>query len=404
MDFSSINFSSSSYMFNGNLSNFLEPSDRIFISTRGIYINRGGSQIVTQNDIGKTLTKLETLINSEETNISFDVKPFFIFSKDFDSNSSTKVEVLLPDEMIHIDPNNRVTHFIISKAESDTEQITNDILLYPHSIEIISEESREDFCDKVEQATKKIANSDLEKVVIARQINMRSDVNFDTRLVVAQLIDSQPQSYIYSINNFVGASPELLVEKFSRTISLLPMAGTRKRHARTSDDDVDVSDLQTNSKDLAEHAFLVDNILSKLSTVAYDIAASPTPKVLRLPHVSHLTTPISATLFKHVDLLQLVNLLHPTPAVGGTPLDLALDTIDELENFDREIYGAPVGWIDSEGNGQCAIAIRCAKIVGNVATLFAGVGIVLESNAESEFDESQAKFGPMRDALLNIVR
>ena len=89
MDFSSINFSSSSYMFNGNLSNFLEPSDRIFISTRGIYINRGGSQVVNQNNIGRVLSDLEKLINSEKTNISFDVKPFYIFSKDFDSNSST---------------------------------------------------------------------------------------------------------------------------------------------------------------------------------------------------------------------------------------------------------------------------------------------------------------------------
>lgn len=397
MSIDNINIQSTSYMFNSKMSEFLKPDDRIFISGRGTYINRG---VISQIEQSVAIELLNDLSSNIE--IDSDVKPFVIFAKQFNDNCDVPIMISFPKEIIHIDTNNRVTHFVLEPVASEADATIE--LHYPHSIEIISEESREIFCDKIGNATKKIANTDLEKVVLARQIKMRSDVAFDSRLIVSELIDSQPESYIYSIDSFVGASPELLVEKFSRTISLLPMAGTRKRHARVGDDDIDVADLQTNTKDLSEHAYLIENILTKLSSVAYDIAASPSPKVVRLPHVSHLTTPISASVKNDVDLFQLVNLLHPTPAVGGTPLNLALETIDELENFDREIYGAPVGWVDANGDGQCAIALRCAKIEGKVATLYAGVGVVLESVPEDEFDETKAKFGSMRDALLNIVR
>lgn len=379
-------------MFTGDMTSFLHSSDKVFISSRGTFINRGNIGSISQDEIHDFL--VDVAINTENTS---DIKPFIIFANKFIAEAMAMVDI--PRDMIHIDSNNRVTHFVLGEENIENGQDCE----YPHSIEIISEESRKVFCEKIELATKKIANSDLEKVVLARQIKMRADVDFDPRLIITELIDSQPGSYIFSVNSFIGASPELLVEKFSRTISLLPMAGTRKRHARAGDDDIDVADLQTNAKDLSEHAFLIENILSKLKDVAYDIAASPSPKVIRLPHVSHLTTPISASVTNDVDLLKLVNLLHPTPAVGGTPLNLALDTISELENFDREIYGAPVGWIDSNGDGQCAIALRCAKLDGKIATLYAGVGVVLESDPENEFDETQAKFGPMRDALLNIV-
>lgn len=147
------------------------------------------------------------------------------------------------------------------------------------------------------------------------------------------------------------------------------MAGTRKRHAHVGDDDIDVADLQTNTKDLSEHAFLIENILEKLNGVAYDIAASSSPKVIRLPHVSHLVTPINASVASDVDLFQLIDLLHPTPAVGGTPLDLALETIDALENFDREVYGAPVVRLDSCWRWPMCDCFTFAKIEENVATL-----------------------------------
>ena len=107
--------------------------------------------------------------------------------------------------MIHIDVNNRVTHFSLNSDNFSTQNTDEDnVFLYPHSIKIISEESREIFCDKVNKATKKIANTELEKVVLARQIKMKADVSFDPRLIVSELIDSQPESYIFSINSFVG--------------------------------------------------------------------------------------------------------------------------------------------------------------------------------------------------------
>ena len=330
-----LNVETISYMFDQTMEDFLQIDDRIFISSRGTYINRGLIDHVDHNKAKNALLEisLKLQLGSE---LGTDIKPFIVFAKGFNSKPDSPIMVDFPREMIHIDVNNRVTHFSLNSDNFSTQNTDEDnVFLYPHSIKIISEESREIFCDKVNKATKKIANTELEKVVLARQIKMKADVSFDPRLIVSELIDSQPESYIFSINSFVGATPELLIEKFSRTISLLPMAGTRKRHARIDDDDNDVANLQTNSKDLSEHAFLIENILSKLSTIAYDIAASSTPRVIRLPHVSHLTTPISASVSNDVDLLKLVNLLHPTPAVGGTPLDLALDTIRELRLHPR---------------------------------------------------------------------
>lgn len=396
-----ISIKTSSYIFDGKIANFLQSDDRVFVSPRGTYINRGVLFETQHSELKSILGEMKF---DADAYIESDIKPFIVFAKHFKDTPKTDSTIDIPCEMIHIDSNNRITHFYLSASKAGLLSDTPSEFTYPKTIEIVSEESREEFCEKIEIATKKIANSDLEKVVLARQIKMKSDSDFDSRLIISELISTQPGCYVYSVDNFIGASPELLVEKFSRTISLLPMAGTRKRHAHVGDDDIDVADLQTNAKDLSEHAFLIENILEKLNGVAYDIAASASPKVIRLPHVSHLVTPINASVASDVDLFQLIDLLHPTPAVGGTPLNSALETIDALENFDREVYGAPVGWVDSSGDGQCAIALRCAKIEDNVATLFAGVGIVLESDPEDEFNETQAKFGPMRDALLNIVR
>lgn len=376
------------------LSKFIRNDDSIFISARGIYINRGYLETCSSNGIHQELSNAKgTLVN--------DQRPFIVFSKEF-TDKGIPQQLRFPAEMIHIDSNNWVTHFVfdgnLPSADNDAE------IEHPHHIEMVSPESKDQFVDKVRLILKNIEAGVVQKVVIARKLNVTADINIDSRLLVSELVKSQPESYIFSINKFVGASPELLVEKFSRSIRSLPMAGTRRRHARTDVDDADIADLQTNSKDRKEHLVVVEDIVRKLESISDNVTSSSTPHVVRLPHVSHLTTSISANASSEIDFLSIVDILHPTPAVAGTPLNQALEIINDIEGFDREIYGAPVGWFDSSGDGQCAIALRCAKIEENKATLFAGVGIVEESNPEAEWDETQAKFGVMRDSLMNIAQ
>jgi menaquinone-specific isochorismate synthase len=209
---------------------------------------------------------------------------------------------------------------------------------------------------------------------------------------------------VYSVDGYVGASPELLVEKFSQSMKCLPMAGTRRRHARVDEDDADIADLATNIKDRNEHRAVIDDILANLKSIARDVTASDVPHVVRLPHVSHLTTSVTGTVSVETSLLDLVGVLHPTPAVAGTPTKRALELITDIEDFNRGNYGAPVGWLNASGDGQSAIALRCARIEGSHARLFAGVGIVAGSDPESEWEETKAKFSVMRDALMNITQ
>lgn len=395
-------FEVKNYMLEDKLTSILDKDDNLFVSPKGIFICKGILDTFKPQDIVSVLESLK----GELTN---DIKPFALFGLPFTRNSSSATlfdQVALPKEMIHVDEHNWVTHFYISDNLNDrsTQQNKNQAIEHPHQIEIMSPESKDQFIDKIEIALKNIETDNIKKVVIARQLNVFADIEIDSRLLIKELIDSQPGSFIFSYKNFIGASPELLVEKFGETLRCLPMAGTRKRHARQDDDDLDIADLQTNSKDNIEHKVVVEDILEKLKKFSKNINYSKTPHVVRLPHVSHLATSISATSNQNTTLLDLVVGLHPTPAVAGTPTDTAIDLVDQIEGFDRGLYGAPVGWVNSLGDGQCAIALRCAKIDGKKAQLFAGVGIIQGSVPESEWNETQAKFGVIRDAMMNIAQ
>jgi len=395
-------YSVKNYMLEGDINSILVIDDSIFVSNKGTFICKGILEAVSPEEIEEVLASME----GQPTN---EIKPFVMFGMPFDPNSPTAQrygQIILPKEMIHVDSHNWVTHFHVS-SESNLAEDSYPVISavsHPHHIEMMSPESKDQFIDKVESALKNIEAGNVTKVVIARQLNVVADIEIDSRLLIKELIDSQPESFVFAYENFIGASPELLVEKFRDTVRCLPMAGTRKRHARQDDDDLDIADLQTNVKDSVEHQVVVEDIVQKLSNLAINVTSSKTPHVVRLPHVSHLTTSISATAKENTSLMDLVKCLHPTPAVAGTPTETAIKLLAQIEGFDRGLYGAPVGWINSLGDGQCAIAIRCARIDGNRAQLFAGVGIVEGSVAQTEWNETQAKFGVIRDAMMNIAQ
>lgn len=393
---SSYTCESTLYQFSSNLDSFLKIDDRVFISSHGTFISRGTIAKVGQLELAGILSDLKSPDTQRQ--------PFVVFAEDFDSVNNRLID--LPSEMIFIDNNDWVTHFLISADNSspqisaiDTSRAEN-----PHYIEMMSPESKDQFIDKVQTVLKHIEAGQVEKVVIARQLNVTADIDIDTRLLIAELIKAQPSSYVFCIDGFIGASPELLVEKFSRSIKSLPMAGTRRRHARIDEDDAEIADLINSTKDLNEHRVVVENIVANLEAVTDNVHSATAPHVERFPHVAHLATSITATAKDNTNLFDIIDAIHPTPAVAGTPTSAALQIIRDIEDFDRKIYGAPVGWIDSNGDGQCAVALRCAYVDGNMAHLFAGVGIVHGSDPELEYDETQVKFGTIRDALMNITQ
>ncbi len=266
----------------------------------------------------------------------------------------------------------------------------------PTRFEVAAPRTRADWRDAVERALAAIAAGELEKVVLAREVVVEADTAFDPRDVVHGLVASQPGSIVYASAGFVGASPELLVRREGDVVESRPVAGTT-----VADSDEALLALAASVKDTREHRFVVDGIVEVLGPRCTDLHADATPEVAVFGPVAHLATPIRGRLAAPApSALELARLLHPTPAVGGTPRRAALDAIRALEGFDRGRYAGPVGWVDARGDGEWAIALRGAELDGARARLVAGAGIVAGSDPDAEWAETQAKLEPMLRALV----
>lgn len=252
----------------------------------------------------------------------------------------------------------------------------------------------------VEKAVERINNKELDKVVLARDLNARADENLDSRYLLNKLSDSYPECWTFSVDGLIGATPELLIRRNGDSVLSRVLAGTIKRDESATDSELATTLLQS-GKDLDEHEFAVSSVATSLALHCTDMNVPKTPKVLRLANVAHLATDISGTLVDAAPALVLAGSLHPSAAICGTPTGRAKSLIQELEQMDRNRYTGPIGWINSKGDGELGIALRCAEIKENTARLFAGCGIVSGSTPEDELIESNAKFSAMRDALTN---
>ena len=249
----------------------------------------------------------------------------------------------------------------------------------------------------VNDALRAIGDGTVEKVVLAREVLVEGDAPFDVPAIVRRLTTQQPGSFVYASAGLVGASPELLVRRVGSTVESRPMAGT----AVADGDDAALRALAESVKDQREHGHVVDAITTSLASVCEQLDVGDVPEVAVFGHVAHLATPFRGELrAPALDALELARLLHPTPAVGGTPTPRAVELIHALEGFDRGRYAGPVGWVDARGDGEWAIALRGAEIKGNHARLVAGAGIVAGSDPEAEWAETQAKLEPMLRALV----
>lgn len=253
--------------------------------------------------------------------------------------------------------------------------------------------------DAVDRAVRRIRAGEVEKVVLARDRVVYSRTPFAAGRLVARLHATFPTCFVFHVAGLVGASPELLVRRDGARVTSLVLAGTAPRGRDAAHDDALGDALLRSDKDLAEHRPAVTSVRRVLEPVTTALAVDDRPSLLRLANVQHLATAVSGTLRRPVPALELAGHLHPTAAVGGTPRAAALAMIGELETIDRGRYAGPVGWVDGNGDGELAIALRCAELDGSRARLFAGAGIVAGSLPESELEETRLKLRAMQSAF-----
>jgi isochorismate synthase len=250
-------------------------------------------------------------------------------------------------------------------------------------------------------ALEAIGSGRLDKVVLAREAVVEADGPFP-RAELLRRLQRRPggSTFLYASDGFVGASPELLVRRRGRVATSRPMAGTVPRGDSPGAEADGLARLTGSPKEAVEHRLVVDAVSEGLAKVA-DRVEVGRPEVVRLATVAHLATEITADLTGPLPTaLELAGLLHPTPAVGGSPRDAALVAIAALEPFDRGRYAGPVGWVDRAGDGEWAVALRCATLDGRRAHLIAGAGIVPGSDPDAEWAETEDKLRAMLEVLL----
>ncbi len=272
----------------------------------------------------------------------------------------------------------------------------------PASVQLDLDRTAESFRDEVVAAAiDRISTSELEKVVLARALTLTGSSEFESARIIERLADRFRSALLFSIDGFLGASPELLVSRRDRTVRAHPLAGTAGRLDDATADAAAIADLLASSKDRVEHRITIEWLLAELLVFSSYVDAEPEPSVVTLENVHHLGTQVEGVLSEPpASVLELVAALHPTPALGGRPQADALALIAELEGFDRMRYGGPSGWFDGDGNGQFAVSVRTAQVNGNTARVVAGGGVVAQSNPDSELAETQAKFRAMLGSFL----
>jgi isochorismate synthase len=255
----------------------------------------------------------------------------------------------------------------------------------------------------VERAVERIGGGELQKIVLAREVRAHAPHPHDPAAVLGALRESFPACFCWCVGTpelaFVGASPELLVRRDGQRAQTVALAGTTRRSADPAVDDHLGERLLHSAKDREEQAIVTRRIERTLEPVSLWVASADEPVLVRVQNVQHLATPIRAQLAEPLATVELAGLLHPTPAVGGEPREVALPLIPALEGLDRGWYAGAVGWTDLAEDGEFCVALRCALLRDRVARLYSGNGIVRDSVAGDELAETEVKL----QALLPLL-
>lgn len=262
--------------------------------------------------------------------------------------------------------------------------------------------------DTVTKIVQDLKNGELKKVVLARELRLVFDQEVKVEGVLQRLLGEQRESFVFAFESqgdcFVGASPERLVKKNGSNLYTACLAGSIGRGEALAEDDLLGETLLNDQKNLIEHQYVVEMIREAMSEVCEEVILPDKPQLLKLRDIQHIYTPVNGRIKNNQSLLSIVERLHPTPALGGLPKNTAIVKIRENEELDRGFYAAPLGWLDYHGNGEFAVSIRSALMQGKEASLFAGCGVVADSDSESEYRETGIKFRPMLSALGGKVQ
>ena len=279
-------------------------------------------------------------------------------------------------------------------------------MIDPHptvAASIESVRSPEDYEQSVAAAVERIRAGEIEKVVLAREVVVRSGSAHDPAAIFGALRIGFPSCFNFCVGTgeatFIGASPELLVRCAGRGVSTVGLAGSTRRSSDPAVDDHLAQQLLGSSKDRGEQAVVVRRIVKSLSKLSVWVEAADEPEIIKVANIQHLGTPVYAQLAQPRTAIELAGLLHPTPAVGGEPWKKARRVMAEVERMDRGWYAGPVGWMDGSGDGEFCVALRSALIRDREAHLFAGVGVVADSDPAAELAETEIKLG----ALLPLL-
>jgi isochorismate synthase len=295
----------------------------------------------------------------------------------------------------------------ISQLQASIEQASPTPLLEASSrLSIHETRPASAWMDMVANSVAMIEHGAFEKVVLARDMQVMLDDPsgvFDISLTLQRLRESYPSAYVFAIQRgerfFVGATPERLVQAQDGQIHTMALAGSARRGETAAEDEQLGAELLHSEKNNSEHAIVVAMVRQALERHCANVRVSAAPQLLKLKNVQHLKTPIAAELIPGRCILDVMADLHPTPAVGGFPRLAALAAIRDIEQLDRGWYAGPLGWIGARGHGEFAVALRSGLIKGNEATLFAGCGIVSNSDPQAEYAESCLKFQVMLRGL-----
>ncbi|WP_245959442.1 isochorismate synthase [Neobacillus piezotolerans] len=274
------------------------------------------------------------------------------------------------------------------------------------SLKEIKEIAAGEWKGTVMEAVTQLQEGPLKKVVLARELRLLFESEVESGAVLGRLELEQKASFIFSFesggDSFIGASPERLIKKRGRSVRSACLAGSIQRGKTGNEDTMLGNQLLSDEKNLKEHQYVVDMIRDAMEKTCDSVVIPDQPQLMKVRDIQHLYTPVEGIAKESSSLLDIVERLHPTPALGGLPKEAAIAKIRELETLDRGLYAAPIGWMDYAGNGEFAVAIRSGLIQGKEASLFAGCGVVANSDAESEYLETGLKFRPMLSALGGI--
>ncbi|SFW62689.1 isochorismate synthase [Amycolatopsis australiensis] len=357
--------------------------DFLFTTAQRALLAQGTLRTVTETDPRRLASAIPGVLAETGAPLAVGVLPF-------DTGPDTKV------------PGHLVVPRTVHRSEGTSSRARADL---PAPARVRAVPSPEQHMANVCAAVEALAARDLRKAVLARALDLEFDAPVPAERVVRNLAAGNPRHFTYAAElpggrSLVGATPELLLRRTGRTVFSSPHAGSMPRSADPATDRANGEALRTSRKDQVEHAVVIDYLVEALRPFCRTLDVPAEPELVTTPAIWHLRTPITGELADpDITALDLAAALHPTPAICGTPTEGARELVQELEPFDRDYYAGAVGWVDTTGDGEWAVAIRCAEIASTSMRLYAGGGIVPASDPRAELDETTAKFRTLLAAM-----